>query len=182
MNILKYLKELIFSIGGIILFIGSIIGALNIFFGFSTEFIPNYFFYFFILFYSLGNYQLVKKRNNELEKQTQLIKKLQCNNIPNLNELWNLREINCQSPILPDVIKIINSMSETANYWNNEIVNKKVMIDSCFSIFEKLYFQLKNCTTEIKTNDGIKKCSWYINDKPEISKLYNEMKLYKDSI
>ncbi|MDE2797713.1 MAG: hypothetical protein OXI94_03490 [Gemmatimonadota bacterium] len=67
-----------------------------------------------------------------------------------LHVAWaGVRNINPQKPIGPDVVKAINTLELTASFWNRDLVDKDIILDSCWTAFRSLYENLNDCTKKV---------------------------------
>lgn len=67
-----------------------------------------------------------------------------------LQECWaNINEIDPENPITPDVIRAYNALDITSNVWNNEIIDRKVFLDSYQTAYVKFYKLFINSDTNV---------------------------------
>lgn len=93
-----------------------------------------------------------------------------------LAHVWDdICEIDCNNIVVPDLVKATNAMKFTATSWNNNIINKNIILANHYDDFKTLYKQISTCENIVKGYDN-KKCKYFINN--HIKKAYIAMKKY----
>mgnify|MGYP003655906487 CR=1 FL=1 len=90
-----------------------------------------------------------------------------------LHMAWmDIREIDKDKLITPDIIKAINTMSLTASLWNHDIIEKNILYETYWNSYRDLYDTLYNINELIPGKKAT--CRSLITT--EISKAYEGMK------
>lgn len=89
-----------------------------------------------------------------------------------LHMAWQgMNEINKDNPITPDVIRAVNALTLTAALWNHDVMEKIILYQSYWPIYQKLYEQLDSID---KPLPGVNRSGKdYLTS--EIKKAYTEM-------
>ena len=105
-------------------------------------------------------------RNQQNYSQKQLI-------LPVWEYISNLREIDSENPITPDVIKAINTLELIAVLCRNEIIDEKIIKQTFKNQFKKHYKNIKDCGNlpgfKNKTGQDL------IDENKNVKKFYKEL-------
>lgn len=90
-----------------------------------------------------------------------------------LHMAWtDIREIDKNNPIGPDIIRAVNAMSLTASLWNHDVIEKSILYQTYWSSYKDLYDTLINLNELIPGHK--RTCRSLITS--EITKAYEGMK------
>jgi hypothetical protein len=71
--------------------------------------------------------------------------------------------------ILPDIARALNALTLTADLWNSDMIDKRIICESYWGTFKGLCEKFLHCSIKIKGREGFE----YIT--PQIKKAYDEM-------
>lgn len=102
------------------------------------------------------------------------------NHLFDLQKAWEgVNEIDCEELITPDVVKASSVMELTATTWNNDIINKSILLKSYFRDFEILFLEMDKCEKKVPGYKKERKCSEFISENMRTA--YVQMKSYKEN-
>ncbi len=90
-----------------------------------------------------------------------------------LHMAWqNIKEIDSENLIEPDIVNAVNALSLTASLWNHDVIDKNILYQSYWTSYKELYETLYNINELVP---GLKKtCKSLMTN--EITKAYEGMR------
>lgn len=80
-----------------------------------------------------------------------------------LAHIWDeICEIDCNNIVIPDLVKATDAMKLTATAWNDNIIDKNIILANHYDDFKTLYNQISTCENTVEGYNN-KKCKDFIN-------------------